>query len=73
MAVVLNLKIQKKIKNKKMNGIKPQMNLWFVNIGGYKSNSMKRIRIGLVVTSSKLEVKKIAKSKWLIDYKKTIR
>ena len=41
-----------------MNGIKPQMNLWFVNIGGYKSNSMKRIRIGLVVTSSKLEVKK---------------
>ena len=65
-----NLK-KNKIINKQINGTKPQMNLWFVNIGGYKSNSMQeKHEFGLVVASSKLEAKKIAKSKWLSDCKK---
>ena len=45
--------------------------LWFVNIGGYDPTSMQeKHEFGLVTASSKLEAKKIAKSKWLIGCKK---
>ena len=51
-----------------------QKKLWFVNIGGYNSHSMQeKHEFGLVVASNKLEVKKIAKSKWLLGYKKSIK
>ena len=46
-------------------------NLWFVNIGGYDPSSMQeKHEFGLVVASSKLKAKKIAKSKWLMRCKK---
>ena len=45
--------------------------LWFVNIGGYEPNSMQeKHEFGLVVASSELEAKNLAKSKWLIGCKK---
>ena len=45
--------------------------LWFVNIGGYNPTSMQeKHEFGLVVASTKLEAKNIAKSKWLIGFKK---
>ena len=60
---VENLKINNKSNTKK--------NLWFVNIGGYDPSSMQeKHEFGLVVASNKLEAKKIAKSKWLIGFKK---
>ncbi len=61
-----------KLKNNKFhNGNHPQINLWFVNIGGYDPSSMQeKHEFGLVVASSKLEAKKISKSKWLLGYKK---
>ena len=44
----------------------PEMNLWFVNIGGYDPNSMQeKHEFGLVVAKSPLEAKNKAKSKWL--------
>ena len=62
----------KKLKNKKViNGDASKNNLWFVNIGGYDPNSMQeKHEFGLVVASSKLEAKNLAKSKWLIGLKK---
>ena len=60
-----------KLKNIKLFNDKIKMNLWFVNIGGYEANSMQeKHEFGLVVAPSKLEAKNIAKSKWLIGYKK---
>ena len=45
--------------------------LWFVNIGGYNPTSMQeKHEFGLVTASTKLEAKNVAKSKWLIGYKK---
>ena len=65
---VENNKIGKKKLAKK---IIPKKNLWFVNIGGYNPTSMQeKHEFGLVIASSKLEAKNIAKSKWLIGYKK---
>ena len=65
---VENHKIEKKQLVKK---IKPKKTLWFVNIGGYNSTSMQeKHEFGLVIASNKLEAKNIAKSKWLIGYKK---
>ena len=65
---VENHKIGKKQLVKK---IIPQKNLWFVNIGGYNPTSMQeKHEFGLVIASSKLEAKNIAKSKWLIGCKK---
>ena len=65
------------IKNKKIksinlaNEIRPKKNLWFINLGGYHPGSMQeKHEFGLVVASSPLEAKKIAKSKWLIGCKK---
>jgi len=43
--------------------------LWFVNVGGYSPSSMQeKHEFGLVIASTKLEAKNIAKSKWLIGY-----
>jgi len=54
---------REKISNKK---------LWFVNIGGYDPSSMQeKHEFGLVVAFSPSEAKNKAKSKWLIDCKKT--
>jgi hypothetical protein len=54
-----------------LNGNSFKNNLWFVNIGGYDPNSMQeKHEFGLVVASSKLEAKNIAKSKWLLGCKK---
>ena len=65
----INLKIfdKNKIKNKQSpNQINSQQNLWFVNIGGYDPSSMQeKHEFGLVVASSSLEAKNMAKSKWL--------
>ena len=70
----INLKNSEKNKiktNKSVNQINTKDKLWFVNIGGYNPSSMQeKHEFGLVVASSKLEAKKIAKSKWLIGYKK---
>ena len=62
----------KKLKNKKFfNGNAVKKNLWFVNIGGYDPNSMQeKHEFGLVVASSKLEAKNMAKTKWLMGVKK---
>ena len=62
----------KGIKNKNfLNVNASKNNLWFVNIGGYDPNSMQeKHEFGLVVASSKLEAKNIAKSKWLLGCKK---
>ncbi len=61
-------KIRKKAICKKNN---PKKNLWFVNIGGYDPTSMQeKHEFGLVIASSKLEAKNIAKSKWLVGCKK---
>ena len=70
----INLKYIKndQLKNEKiLIGNNSQKNLWFVNIGGYDPSSMQeKHEFGLVVASSKLEAKKISKSKWLLGYKK---
>ena len=58
-------------KNRYSDGTNLKKNLWFVNIGGYDPSSMQeKHEFGLVVASSKLEAKNIAKSKWLIGCKK---
>ena len=61
-----------KLKNNKFLNVKQNYkNLWFVNIGGYDPSSMQeKHEFGLVVASSKLDAKNIAKSKWLMDCKK---
>lgn len=70
----INLKyfVKDKIDKKqlvKKNKAKPY--LWFVNMGGYNPNSMQENHeFGLVIASTKLEAKNIAKSKWLIGSKK---
>ncbi len=65
---VENLKIKK---NKFSYKSKTKKNLWFVNIGGYDPSSMQeKHEFGLVIASNKLEAKNIAKSKWLIGFKK---
>jgi len=64
-------KIEKKQLAKKN---KSKKNLWFVNIGGYNSTSMmEEHEFGIVIASNKLEAKNIAKSKWLIGCKKSIK
>ena len=68
----INLKnIQNRKLKKSFIGSNIKENLWFVNIGGYSPSSMQeKHEFGLVVASSKLEAKKIAKSKWLDNSKK---
>jgi len=66
-----NLENNKFINKKICNVNNAQKNLWFVNIGGYDPSSMQeKHEFGLVVASTKLEAKNIAKSKWLVGYKK---
>ena len=67
----------KKIENDKLNKNKlfkekiPQINLWFVNIGGYDPSSMQeKHEFGLVAASSSIDAKNKAKSKWLNGCKK---
>ena len=63
-----NIKIEKRQLVKKN---KTKKKLWFVNIGGYKPTSMQENHeFGLVIASNKSEAKNIAKSKWLIGFKK---
>ena len=53
------------VKNKAKN------HLWFVNLGGYDPRSMQeKHEFGLVVAKDSLKAKKIAKSKWLLRYRK---
>ena len=52
--------------------IKNQKKLWFINLGGYERDSMQeKHEFGLVVAKNSIEAKKIAKSKWLIGFRKT--
>ena len=66
-----NLKKNKIEKKQFFNNTNSKLNLWFVNIGGYNPTSMQeKHEFGLVIASNKLEAKNIAKSKWLIGFKK---
>ena len=63
---------QNKIEANNLNeDSKNKKKLWFVNLGGYESNSMQeRHEFGLVVAKNSGDAKKIAKSKWLLGYTK---
>ena len=66
-----NIENKKSKNNKLVNRKYTNKNLWFVNIGGYDPSSMQeKHEFGLFVASSKLEAKNLAKSKWLVGYKK---
>ena len=68
---LINVERNKIGKKQLVKKIVPKKNLWFVNIGGYNPTSMQeKHEFGLVIASSKLEAKNIAKSKWLIGCKK---
>jgi len=68
---LINLKKGKVEKKQLVKKNKIRKSLWFVNIGGYNPTSMQeKHEFGLVIASSKLEAKNIAKSKWLIGCKK---
>ena len=61
-------------KNQLVKKNNSKKNLWFVNIGGYDPTSMQeKHEFGLVTASTKLEAKNIAKSKWLIGCKQSIK
>ena len=68
----INLKKIEKPKNNHLNkDVRNKKKLWFVNLGGYQGDSMQeRHEFGFVVAKNSLEAKKIAKSKWLIGYRK---
>ena len=68
----INLKkIEKPKKNYLNKDLRNKKKLWFVNLGGYQCDSMQeRHEFGFVVAKNSLEAKKIAKSKWLIGYRK---
>ena len=68
---LINFEKDKIEKKQLVNKNKAKKNLWFVNIGGYSTTSMQeKHEFGLVIASNKLEAKTIAKSKWLIGFKK---
>ncbi|WP_413682134.1 DUF1543 domain-containing protein [Prochlorococcus sp. MIT 1304] len=68
---LINVEKNKIGKKQLVKKIIQKKNLWFVNIGGYNPTSMQeKHEFGLVIASSKLEAKNIAKSKWLIGCKK---
>ena len=59
------IEIEQLVQNKAKN------HLWFVNLGGYDPSSMQeKHEFGLVVAKDSLKAKKIAKSKWLLSYRK---
>ena len=65
---LINNERNKKVKKQLVKKNNPKKNLWFVNIGGYNPTSMQeKHKFGLVIASSKLEAKNIAKSKWLLS------
>ena len=67
----INLIDAKKKKINKNNLNKSKNQLWFVNLGGYESSSMQEIHeFGLVIARDSIEAKTIAKSKWLLGYRK---
>ncbi len=70
----INLKYFEKDKIEKKKLVKKneaKKYLWFVNIGGYSPISMQeKHEFGLVIASTKLEAKNLAKSRWLIGFKK---
>ena len=67
----INLRNIEKEKIRRKNLNKNKKELWFVNLGGYQNDSMQeRHEFGLVVAGDALEAKKIAKSKWLLGYRK---
>ena len=66
-----NIEKSKKGRNNLKKDKKNNKKLWFVNLGGYQSDSMQeKHEFGLVVASSSLEAKNKAKSKWLNGYEK---
>ena len=68
---LINFKKDKIDKKQLVKNNKDKPRLWFVNIGGYNPTSMQeKHEFGLVIASTKLEAKNIAKSKWLIGCKK---
>ena len=68
----INLKNIERDKIKRNNLNKDiKKKLWFVNLGGYKPNSMQeKHEFGLVAASSSIEAKNKANSKWLNGLKK---
>ncbi len=69
--ILKNIQSKKIEKKKFVNKTNFKKNLWFVNIGGYNPNSLQeQHEFGLVVASNATEAKKIAKSKWLIGFRK---
>ena len=69
---IKNIEKDKIKKNTFNNNPESKEKLWFVNLGGYESDSMQeRHEFGLVVARNPQEAKKIAKSKWLLSYTKT--
>ena len=75
--LLINLINFEKVKIKKRNQLKKKKSkkyLWFVYIGGYDPSFMQeKHEFGLVTALNKLEAKNIAKSKWLIGCKKSIK
>ncbi len=68
---LINIEKDKIKKKQLVNNNKVKKYLWFVNIGGYNPTSMQeKHEFGLITASNKLEAKNIAKSKWLIGYRK---
>ena len=68
---LINVEKNKIVKKQLEKKIVSKKKLWFVNIGGYDPTSMQeKHEFGLVIASSKLEAINIAKSKWLIGFKK---
>ena len=68
---LINFEDDKIDKKKLIKKNKTKKNLWFVNIGGYIPTSMQeKHEFGLVIASNKSDAKNIAKSKWLIGFKK---
>ena len=66
-----NIKKEKFKNNKNINGKYTKKYLWFVNVGAYDPSSLQeKHEFGLVVASSKLEAKNMAKSKWLMGCEK---
>ena len=67
----INLIYSENKKNNKNNLNKNKKQLWVVNLGGYESASMQeRHEFGLVVAEDSPEAVKLAKSIWLLGYKK---
>ncbi len=68
---LINLEKDKIAKKQLLKKDKAKKHLWFVNIGGYNPTSMQeKHEFGLVIASTKLEAKNLAKSKWLIGSRK---